>query len=179
MTEKLAPSAIEGPHSVMIDSFGIKILRALCADGRLSYASLAEKIYLSQTPTIKRVRRLEQAGYITGYSAILDENKLGGGLNVFVWVTLANQNISNHAAFRKLAQETPQIMDCFLTTGDSDYLLRIAVDTPAEYEQLLAEKISSIVPIRYTRSTVALRSVKRSLMPPRLAAREGLSTHHE
>ncbi|WP_428410451.1 Lrp/AsnC family transcriptional regulator [Hyphococcus sp.] len=156
----------------MIDFLGIKILRALCKDGRMSYACLAEKIHLSQTPTIKRVRRLEEDGYITGYSAILNENKLGGGMNIFVWVTLANQKISTHADFQKLVSETPQIMECFLTTGESDYLLRVAVETPAEFEKLLSEKISSVVPISHTKSSFALRSVKREMIPPHLAVHE-------
>ena len=154
----------------MIDFLDSKILRALCKDGRISYASLAGKIHLSQTPTIKRVRRLEETGYIAGYSAILDETKLGGGMNIFVWVSLADQKSSTHADFRKVVNETPQIMECFLTTGDSDYLLRVAVESPAEFERLLAEKISSAAPIRHTRSTFALRSIKREMTPPHLSA---------
>lgn len=156
----------------MIDLLDAKIMRALCQDGRMSYACLAENIHLSQTPTIKRLRRIEENGYITGYTANLDESKLGGSLSIFVWVSLANQKHSTHAAFRKLVDETPQIMDCYLTSGDTDYLLRVAVDSCDEFEKLLSEKISSVAPVRATKSSFALRSIKSRSMPPRLAIQE-------
>ncbi|WP_375207316.1 Lrp/AsnC family transcriptional regulator [Hyphococcus sp.] len=153
----------------MIDFIDTKILRALCADGRMTFTSLAEHIHLSQTPTLKRVRRIEKYGYITGYTAILDEKKLGGGMNVFVSVTLANQKSSTHDNFRKMVKETPQIMECFLTSGDSDYLLRIAVDNMIEYEKILAEKILCITPIKHARSSLSLRSIKQGALPPHIA----------
>jgi DNA-binding Lrp family transcriptional regulator len=155
----------------MIDKVDIKILKALSKDGRMSYACLADHIHLSQTPTIKRVKRIEESGYITGYAAILNENKLGASICVFVWVTLANQRQSTHAAFQKLVNETPQIMDCYLTAGDTDYLLRVAVDSCAEFEKLLTERISSAASIRSTKSSFALRSVKHEMIPPRLSLR--------
>ena len=153
----------------MLDFIDLKILRALCKNGRITYANLAEQIHLSQTPTLKRVKRIEESGYVTGYTAIVDENRLGGSMNVFVMVTLASQKIATHHEFRKLVADVPQIMECFLTSGDSDYLLRIAVDSMAEYEKILTEKISSVVPVTNIRSSFSLRPVRRETTPPLLS----------
>ncbi len=153
----------------IIDGIDIKILKALSADGRISNTDLSERIHLSQTPTYKRVKRLEGDGYITGYKAILDESKLGGRMAVFTWVSLANQKKESLQAFEELVRDAPEVMDCFLMTGDADYLLRIVVDNLYEFESFLTEKMARLGDINSIKSSFALRRIVQKSIPPKLS----------
>ena len=117
----------------MLDKIDINILRILADDGRISLSDLSARVSLSQTPTAKRVRRLEEDGFIQGYRAIFDNTRLGGAMTVFTWVSIADQKRETLQAFEDLVVKSPEVMDCYLMTGDSDYLLRIAIDGLAEF----------------------------------------------
>src|ERR1700712_1705431 len=110
-----------------IDKFDVKILNTLANDGRISWRELAEAIGLSLTPTLRRVRLLEERGYIQGYVARLDETRLGGGLVVFVSVAMDKQALEALNHFEERIALVPEVMSCFLMTGDADYLLRVVV----------------------------------------------------
>src|SRR5690349_1962697 len=97
-----------------LDQFDLKILRELAADGRLSGRELAERIGLSLTPTVRRVRRLEEERYIQGYGAQLNEQQLVGSISVFVSVTLEKQSESVIARFEATVTKCPEVMSCFL-----------------------------------------------------------------
>ncbi len=151
------------------DDIDLKIMRILATDGRVSISDLSETIGLSQTPTAKRVRRLEDSGLISGYRADLDDARLGGALTVFTWVTLVDQKATSIAAFEALMMSSPAVMDCHLMTGDADYLVRIAVDNLKEFEVFLTERISSSDVVSSIRSSFALRSVQLDQCPPALS----------
>ncbi|MEM6625234.1 MAG: Lrp/AsnC family transcriptional regulator [Pseudomonadota bacterium] len=153
----------------MHDEIDIRIMRALAEDGRMSISDLADKIGLSQTPTAKRVRRLEESGLITGYQAQLSEALLGGALTVFTWVSLVDQKRESLTVFEHSMAASPEVMDCYLMTGDADYLLRIAVDNLEEFERFLTERVSSSDKVSSIRSSFALRPVALKRRPPLLS----------
>src|ERR1700746_3244453 len=110
-----------------LDGYDYRILQELTRDGRLSWRDLADRIGLSLTPTLRRVRRLEETGYINGYSANLDERRLAGAMIVFISVTLERQVEDALTVFETEVLKLPQVMSGFLMTGGGDYLLGVGV----------------------------------------------------
>ncbi|RKK02077.1 winged helix-turn-helix transcriptional regulator [Pseudoroseomonas wenyumeiae] len=148
-----------------MDSTDYRILRALARNGRLTNAELAEEVGLSPSPCWTRVRRLEQSGVIKGYAALLDQAELGLPDTVFVEVMMEKHDEAALAHFEQAVNSTPEILECHLTTGDYDYLIKAAVSGTAGYEALLREKLYRLPGVRHTRSAFALRCLKRSLSP--------------
>jgi Lrp/AsnC family leucine-responsive transcriptional regulator len=142
-----------------LDQFDLKILRELAADGRLSGRDLAERIGLSLTPTVRRVRRLEEDGYIQGYGAQLNEQRLVGSISVFVSVTLEKQSESVIARFESTVAKCPEVMSCFLMSGDADYNLRVVVKDLEAYHHFLTRTLTRIPGIAHIKSSFALRTV--------------------
>ncbi|NDF52169.1 MAG: Lrp/AsnC family transcriptional regulator, partial [Betaproteobacteria bacterium] len=110
-----------------MDRTDLRILDALQHDGSLSNVALAEKVHLSPSPCLARVKALENKGVIRRYVALLDPKALGLGLNVFIFISLKSQVRASLERFEKTIAEHPEVMECYLMTGDSDYLLRVAV----------------------------------------------------
>lgn len=152
-----------------LDKIDIKILDSLAENGRISISDLSTSIGLSQTPTVNRIRKLEEMGVIKGYQAHLSEARLGGAISVFTWVSLVDQNRKTLQAFETTMQQAPEVMDCYLMTGDADYLLRIAVSGLDEFERFLTERLASLSEVRSIRSSVALRPVVQKRRPPGLS----------
>lgn len=141
-----------------LDSYDMKILRALARDGRMSWRNLADDIGLSLTPTLRRVRRLEDEGYIEGYSAQLDEKRLMGAMSVFVSVTLERQVEEVLARFEERVAALSEVMSCFLMSGGADYTLRVVVRDLDHYQQLLS-KLTRIPGVAHIQSSFALKAV--------------------
>lgn len=152
----------------MLDQTDIRILRTLADDGRMSLSDLASEVSLSQTPTAKRVRRLEEDGIIKGYRAVFDDARLGGAMTVFTWVSLSDQKRETLEAFEQAMSKSPEVIDCYLMTGDSDYLLRIAIDGPAEFERFLTDRLAGFARVNSIKSSFALRPVVQKRKPPHL-----------
>lgn len=150
------------------DEIDLKIMHRLSSNGRLSISDLSDDIGLSQTPTAKRVKRLEETGLIKEYRAVLDETNLGGSLIVFTWISLVDQTTESLASFERMVASSPSVMDCYLMTGDADYLLRIAVDSLEEFEIFLTNRISKSKVVSSIRSSFALRAVNLNQPPPAL-----------
>ena len=161
----------------MLDKIDINILRILADDGRISLSDLSARVSLSQTPTAKRVRRLEEDGFIQGYRAIFDNTRLGGAMTVFTWVSLADQKRETLQAFEDLVVKSPEVMDCYLMTGDSDYLLRIAIDGLAEFERFLTDRIAGFARVNSIKSSFALRAVIEKKQPPQLTRPSSFLSH--
>lgn len=142
-----------------LDGYDRKILRALSRDGRIAWKDLSEEIGLSMTPTIRRVRLLEEAGLIEGYTAVLNEERLVGSISVFVSVTLERQTESAMALFEAEIAKSPNCLSCFLMTGGADYLLRVVVYDLKEFQRFIAEVLSRIQGVAHIQSSFALRSV--------------------
>ena len=149
-----------------LDRYDLKILAAVADEGRLSWRDLAEQIGLSLTPTLRRVRRLEESGYILGYSARLDETRLGHAISVFVSVTLTAQTEEAISAFEREIAKAPEVMSCYLMTGGADYLLRVVAPDLAGYQSFLMNGLTRIPGVAHIQSSFALRPVIQRAAPP-------------
>lgn len=146
-----------------LDEMDRKILRALQASGRLSIQDLAEQIGLSASPVARRVRILEETGILTGYAALIDEAKLGFGVSVFVSVQLDKQIDQALANFEKAVKAFPEVVDCWLMTGNRDYLMRVATADLAEFEAFLTGRLTKVPGVANIESSIPLRRVKSGI----------------
>lgn len=145
------------PTSPPLDAYDLKILKTLSADGRITWSDLAEVIGLSLTPTIRRVRQLEDAGYISGYFAQLDEKRLAGGMIAFVSVTLEKQVREVLDAFEAGVIDLPEVMSGFLMSGGADYLLRSVVRDLDHYRDFL-DRLTRLPGVAHIQSSFALNA---------------------
>jgi DNA-binding Lrp family transcriptional regulator len=142
-----------------LDRTDILILKELAVDGRLSWRDLSERIGLSLTPTLRRVHHLEKQGFIRGYVAQLDEKRLAGSMNAFVAVTLAKQSEKGIARFEEEIALAPEVMSCFLMTGDADYNLRVVVRDLDAYHVFLTRTLTRIPGVEHIKTSFALKTV--------------------
>ena len=138
----------------------LKILHELQRDGSLSNVALARRVHLSPSPCLARVKALESAKVIDRYVAIASAAALGLGLSVFVSISLRSQNKASLSEFEQRVVEHDEVMECYLMTGDSDYLLRVAVADMAALEKFILEQLSPIPGIEKIRSSFALKQVR-------------------
>ena len=143
-----------------LDEFEKRILRALQEDARISMPDLAERIGLSVSPTWRRVKALEERSIVMRYTALLDPEKAGVPECVFAHVTLTKHDRAGIAEFERAIVERPEVLECFATTGDADYLLRVVVPDTRAYERFLQEAIFTRPVVQHVRSNFALRAVK-------------------
>jgi len=143
-----------------LDSMDIRILKELQRDGAQSNVALAQRVGLSPSPCLARVRALEKSGVIDRYVAIASPQKLGLGLNVFISVRLKSQNKDTLAQFERQIALHEEVMECYLMTGDSDYLLRVAIADIAALERFILDQLTPIPGIEQIRSSFALKQVR-------------------
>lgn len=144
----------------MIDELDSRIIRFLTEDGRMSIHELSDKAGLSHTPVSRRVKKLEADGVITGYSAQVDERKLGFTFSVFVSVRLDKQIDETLAAFERQIKLMPEVVDCWLMTGNHDYLLRVVTRDIEEFETFLLRDLTRAQGVASMESSIPLRRVK-------------------
>lgn len=149
-----------------MDTYDAKILRKLADNGRISWRDLADEIGLSATPTLRRVHRLEKEKYILGYGVRLDEMKLGHSISVFVMVTLSSQSEESIRVFERSISKWPEVMSCFLMTGDADYMLRVVVPDLNTYQTFLINKLTRVPGVSHIKSSFALKPVLQRATPP-------------
>ena len=140
-----------------LDRIDQKIIRLLEGNSRLSFAELADEVGLSKTPCWKRVKALEDAGVIRGYSLVVDPAKMGFGLEAFVQVTISPES---YAAFEAAVVRHPLIRRCHATTGEDDYLLQIIAVDMAELDALLRQEIALLPGVRRTVTSMITREIK-------------------
>ena len=146
--------------SLKLDRIDRAILMQLQENCRISNQELSEKVGLSPSPCLRRLRRLEESGAISGYSATLDEVEVGLAVSVFVSVKLERQIDEALTLFETAIQKCPEVVDCWLMTGDRDYLLRIVVPGLREYEKFLTSTLTKIRGVSSIESSLSLRRVK-------------------
>lgn len=146
-----------------LDEIDIRILRELRQDGRMSAADLSQKVGLSATPVIRRLKRLEKSGVITGYVALIDEAALGYAMSIFVSVKLDKQVEEALQSFETAILQFPEVVDCWLMTGNRDYLLRIATSGLKEFEELMIDRLVKIKSVASIESSIPLRRVKSGI----------------
>lgn len=149
-----------------IDRKDTIILNTLQKDGRVSNVRLAEAVGLSEAACLRRVRALEKNGYITGYAARVNASKLGLGSNVFVEITLHQEQQQDLQAFEAAVARVPEVMECYLVTGQYDYLLRIVVRNLEDFERIHREVITSLPGVSRVQTSFALRAVKKESSLP-------------
>jgi Lrp/AsnC family transcriptional regulator, leucine-responsive regulatory protein len=143
-----------------LDTIDLRILAELQQDGSLSNVELARRVHLSASPCLARVKALEAAGVIERYVALASAKLLGLGLNVFINISLKSQSKEALAEFERRIAEHDQVMECYLMTGDSDYLIRVAVPEIAALERFILEQLTPIPGIEKIRSSFALKQVR-------------------
>lgn len=143
-----------------LDVIDLRILRELQADASLSNVALARRVHLSPSPCLARVKAMQAAGLIRRYVALLDPAQLGLHLNVFVSVSLKQQSRKALEAFEERISAREEVMECYLMTGESDNLLRVAVPDMAALERFILEQISPIPQVEKIRSSFALKQVR-------------------
>lgn len=148
---------------ISLDEMDRRILWTLQASGRLSIQDLAEQVGLSASPVARRVRILEETGVLTGYAALIDEVKLGFGVSVFVSVQLDKQIDQALAKFEQAVSGFPEVVDCWLMTGNRDYLMRIATADLAEFEAFLTGRLTKVPGVANIESSIPLRRVKSGI----------------
>jgi Lrp/AsnC family transcriptional regulator, leucine-responsive regulatory protein len=147
------------PETVTLDEKDRAILRRLQREGRISIAALAQDVALSESACRRRIEALEKAGIITGYRAELDAQALGYSLTVFVSITLGSQSQKELAGFEAAVRAAPEILECWLMTGDADYLLRVAARDVTDLERIHREVLTRLPGVIRVNTALAMRAV--------------------
>lgn len=137
-----------------------RMLEILQRDGRISNAALAERLHLSPSPCLRRLRALEQDGVISGYRAELDRKRLGLGLTVFVELKIDGHSDRTAAAISDALTQAPEVISAHIVSGSADFLLEVAVADLAGYEELMFNTLLRLPNVGDVRSNFALRTVK-------------------
>lgn len=152
--------------AVELDAIDRKMLRILQADGRMTNAELARHVNLSESACLRRLRALEEAKVIGRYAAVINERAVGLPISVFVTVTLDSQSEGALTAFEAAVAAVPEVMECYLMTGGSDYLLRLVVRDVDDLERTHSRELTRLPGVNRVSSSVALRAVvKRAALP--------------
>jgi len=149
-----------------LNKFDKAILSELQRDGRISNVQLAGLVNLSESACLRRVRALEQGGLIDRYVALLDQKTVGLTGTVFVHIALRREEQSELAAFEAAVKDIPEIMECYLMTGEFDYLLRVVVSDMADFERLHNEGLTRLPGVSRVNSSVAIRTVTKTTELP-------------
>lgn len=142
-----------------LDAYDKKMLSILAAEGRLSVTDLAERIGLSKTPTVNRLRKLEKTGYITGYQARLDYDLLGESHVAFMQVTLNDTSAKALTAFNQAVTRLAAVEQCHMIAGNFDYLLKVRTTDIQAYRYLLGEQIAALPHVAHTSTFVSMETV--------------------
>ncbi|SDR30209.1 DNA-binding transcriptional regulator, Lrp family [Rhizobiales bacterium GAS191] len=151
---------------ITLDAKDRAILRLLQLEGRLSNAELAERVHLSASACLRRVRALEESGLIASYATLLDQKRAGFDGNAFVQVTLDGQGRASLDAFEAAVKQVSQILECWLLAGQADYLLRVVFRDTTDLERMHAEIITQLPHVVRVQSTLTLRTVKKTTALP-------------
>lgn len=149
-----------------LDRIDRVILRELQVDGRLTNVELAKRVRLSPSPCLRRVKSLEDRGYISGYQAVLDRRRVGRGLHVFVMVSLTSQRQETLEAFERAVDDLDEVLECYLMAGESDYLLGVAVADLDAYQTFFTNKLGELPGVASLRSLISMKTVKYTTALP-------------
>lgn len=156
----------EGRRKKGLDRLDRKILLELQKHGRLSYVELAERVGLSATPCVERVRRLENDGYIEGYYARLNPKLMGYSMLVFVEISLSYQSRDAFEKFNEAVESLPFMLECHLVSGDADYLIKARITDISEYRALLGDMLLKLPGVKNSKSYIVMEEVKETFELP-------------
>jgi Lrp/AsnC family leucine-responsive transcriptional regulator len=147
-------------QAIELDAIDLKILAALQRDSSLTNVELARRVHLSPSPCLARVKALRQAGVIRRYVALVDPEAVGLGVSVFISISLREQNTAALAEFERRIEACDEVMECYLMTGDADYLLRVVVPDIRALERFVLDRLSPIPGVEKIRSSFTLKQVR-------------------
>ena len=145
-----------------MDKYDRDILKVLQSEGRISNKDLAQKVALSQAPCWRRVDALQKSGLIKGYTAIVDQEKVGLNITAFAQITLDNHHPETVQRFDQGIQQWPEILECHATSGEYDYLLKIVTRDMNSYNHLIYDKILTLPSIRSVNTSFSMQQKKRT-----------------
>ena len=149
-----------------LDKIDRQILRIMQREGRISYVDLGERVGLSTTPCMERVKRLEREKFILSYGARLNPQKLQANLLVFVEISMTSKSASIFEDFRKAAIKLPHVLECHLVSGDFDYLVKARISEMASYRKLLGDILLKLPGVRESKSYIVMEEIKETLELP-------------
>ena len=145
-----------------LDRIDRAILRILQSEARISNSELAERVNLSESACLRRMRALETSGLIEGYTAVINQQRAGCPVNVFVNITLDRQDETDLRRFEEAVRKITEVMECYLMTGDFDYAVRVVVADTADFERLHSKHLTRLPGVARVHSSFALRTVQKS-----------------
>ncbi|MGI9386448.1 MAG: Lrp/AsnC family transcriptional regulator [Methyloligellaceae bacterium] len=148
--------------NINLDAIDRLLLSILQENGRLSVTELADKVGLTASPCLRRLKLLEQAGVIRGYAALVDQEKVGLPVSVFISIKLEKQREEALEKFESAIRDCPEVVECYLMTGSRDYLLRVVAEDLAAYERFLKQTLTRIEGVASIESSFALAQVKHA-----------------
>lgn len=151
---------------IALDSTDRRILRLLQQDGRLANSELAKQVGLSESACLRRVRQLEASGIVAGTVLLVDQGRAGRPGNIFVEITLDAQEEHALAEFETAVRRLPEVMECYLMSGDYDYLLRVIVADFADYERIHSSHLTRLPHVSRVKSSFTLRTVTKQTAVP-------------
>ena len=151
---------------VKLDKIDLRILRDLQDDGRITNVALADRVGISAPPCLRRVRALEDSGHIRGYHADVNGEALGYGVTVFAQVGLKSQADNDLAAFETLVSDWPEVRDCYMLAGDTDFLLRVVAQDWESYNRFLTTTLTAAPNVSHVKSALAIRTSKQAVGVP-------------
>jgi Lrp/AsnC family transcriptional regulator, leucine-responsive regulatory protein len=143
-----------------IDAIDCRIISSLQADGRLSNIDLAERIGLSPSPCLRRVKRLEQEGYIESYRAVLQRDRVGLGFSVFVGIKIEGHANDQALDFERAIVAMPEVVACHMVSGEADYFVEVVVPDLEHYRQFMLTKLLELPLVREVKSNIAIQTLK-------------------
>ena len=152
--------------TVTLDAIDRRILSELQSEGRLTNLELAERVSLSPSPCLRRVRRLEEEGMIEGYGARLNRSKVGLGLTAFITVTMERNRDVDASKFRDAVMAMPEVISCYITSGDHDFLLQVVVADLTEYRRFALDTLPKVPGVKSIHSSFAIDVIKDNVPLP-------------
>lgn len=143
-----------------LDDIDRKILSILQQEGRITNNELSSKVGLTTTPTFERVKRMEREGVIKGYSTVVDREAVDMGFSAFVTVTLSIHQLKLMEEFNRAVMELPEIMACYNTTGEGDFLLHVVARDVKHYEQIMRTKLATLPDVQKLHTSIVLNTIK-------------------
>lgn len=143
-----------------------RILRALQEDGRMTVQAIAERVGLSASPCLRRIRQMEDSGVISAYSAVVDQARVGLPVSVFILIKLERQRATELDRFAKAISAWLEVMECYLMTGQHDFLVRVVCADLSTYETFLRDRLTQVEGVKSIESSFALGQVKYSRVLP-------------
>jgi DNA-binding Lrp family transcriptional regulator len=153
-------------RSARLDSTDWLILRELQADGRITNIELARKVGISAPPCLRRVRALEEAGIIEGFTAILSDKALGFDVTAFAMIKLHSQAEADLIAFEKRAQESPIVRDCYMLSGEIDFLLRCVAPDLSAFQEFIIHELTAAPNVESVKTSLVIRASKHAAGVP-------------